>query len=386
MSPSSIILLGSTGSIGVHTLDLALAFKIPVESLCAGRNIALLNQQIALHRPKNVCIACKEDAHKLIDGNYKLFVGEEGINQMIESSQSPLVVNALVGFIGLAPSLKALACHKKLALANKESLVNAGWLFPMGYITPIDSEHFGLWFLLKQSLQNSHTHTPHNRPPFKKLYITASGGAFRDIPLESIAKATKQQALKHPNWSMGHKITIDSASMVNKLFELLEARWLFGSSEIEAFIELGSNIHALVEFWDNGISAHIATPDMKLPISYALYPEKAAQTSCINPLDLSKLNFCLHPIDICRYPLYALKDSLLHTPQKGIVLNASNEIAVESFLDTHIPFGSIAKLVNAMIERFECFSYHILTDLESIRALDKEVRIKSLEWLKAHRP
>ena len=365
-----MVILGSTGSIGTNALEVATRFGIPIESLSAGKNIALLNQQIAAHKLKNVCIADKSDSHKLISGNYRLFCGNSGILEMIESSQSMLVINALVGFVGLAPSFKILQCGKKCALANKESLVNAGWLLQDSHITPIDSEHFGLWYLLG------------NRP-LHKLYITASGGAFRDYPLDKIPLATPQEALKHPNWQMGQKITIDSATMANKLFELLEARWLFDTSHIDALIESSSSIHALIEFKDGSTTAHISHPDMKLPIAYAINPALAMEQGFISPLSPYSLSLSFKPIESTRYPLWTLKDTLLHTPQKGVVLNASNEVAVAHFLSRHIPFGEISALVLAMIESFADTDFSTLRSLESICALDKNVRAKSTEWLQA---
>ena len=363
-----MILLGSTGSIGTNALEVAKSFNIPIESLCAGRNITLLNQQIAQYKPKNVCIADKNDAHKLISGHYTLFCGSDGRLGMIESSYSSLVLNALVGFAGLKPSFKALQCNKKLALANKESLVNAGWLLQNADITPIDSEHFGLWYL-------------QNNRPIAKLYITASGGAFRDYPLDKISLATPQEALKHPNWQMGHKITIDSASMANKLFEILEARWLFDTQNIDALIEASSSIHALVAFKDGSITAHLSNPDMKLPIAYALNPTLAMNENIIEPFSPQSLSLCLKPIDTLRYPLWNLKNILLDTPQKGVVLNSSNEVAIESFLAQKIPFGEISALILAMMTHFDSFAFHSLCDLESICALDEEVRNKSTQWL-----
>lgn len=364
-----MILLGSTGSIGTNALKVAAHFHIPIESLSAGKNIHLLNEQIALYKPKYVCIADKEDSHKLIQGNYTLFTGSEGILEMIASSRSSLVLNALVGFAGLQPSFKALECQKSLALANKETLVNAGWLLESAQITPIDSEHFGLWYLL-------------NNRPFSKLYITASGGALRDYPLSQIQNAGLEVVLKHPNWQMGQKITLDSATMVNKLFEVLEARWIFKSTAISALIEPSSTLHALIEYEDKSITAHISTPDMKLPIAYALNVPLAMQEPLIKPLDLSSLSLHLKPISTERYPLWQLKDSLLRTPQQGVVLNASNEVAISHFLSKHIPFGDISKLVLDIMEHYASFDFGSLHSLESIQALDKEVRTQSMQWLK----
>ncbi|NCD13096.1 MAG: 1-deoxy-D-xylulose-5-phosphate reductoisomerase, partial [Epsilonproteobacteria bacterium] len=216
-----MIVLGSTGSIGVNALIIAKRFGMEIEALVAGKNIALLNEQSKEYHPKYVAIADEKDRHLV--KHSEVFVGKEGILELLQKTQSFLVVNALVGFVGLAPSIEALRLGKRLALANKESLVVAGHLLDTSRITPIDSEHFGLWYLLG------------NRP-VSAMTITASGGAFRDTPLAELPRMSFQDALKHPNWSMGAKITIDSATMTNKLFELLEARWLFGCEKLDAII------------------------------------------------------------------------------------------------------------------------------------------------------
>ncbi|PAF53475.1 1-deoxy-D-xylulose-5-phosphate reductoisomerase [Helicobacter sp. 13S00482-2] len=356
-----MILLGSTGSIGVNALEMAQKFHIQIESLSAGRNIDLLNSQINAHRPKKVAITHKEDIAKLNAQNAKVYVGNEGICEMIAESSSSLVLNAIVGFGGLDPTLTSLKYNKKLALANKESLVVAGWLIDTKKIIPIDSEHFGLWYLS-------------NGRPIKKLIITASGGAFRDTPSKEIPSKKPIDALKHPNWNMGKKITIDSASMVNKLFEVLEAKWLFGYNQIEGYIERSSNIHALIEFQDGSLVAHFAHPDMKLPIAYALdiiQAEKTPIINSINLLEISPLNF--EVIDIERYPLWELKESLIENPKLGIVLNASNEIAVEYFLDHKINFGNISSIVLKSIRRFTTEANGI-KNKSDIFELDKEVR------------
>ena len=255
---SSIVLLGSTGSIGVNTLIIAKRYNIAIEALVAGNNIDLLNTQIKEHQPKIVAIAHEKDRAKVKHPH--VLCGSEGILELIEMSKSDTVVNALVGYAGLAPTLKATYLGKRVALANKESLVVAGEFIDMSLITPIDSEHFGLWYLM-------------NERPVSKLYITASGGAFRDWELDNMKDATFSDALKHPNWSMGNKITIDSATMTNKLFELLEAKWLFNTSQVDAVIEKKSIIHALTEFKDGSTTAHFAGVDMKLPIAFALRGE-----------------------------------------------------------------------------------------------------------------
>ena len=369
-----MILLGSTGSIGTNTLKVASAFGLPVESLGAGKNIALFNEQIHHYRPKNICIADDRDLSKLDMSfikmhNIEVFCGEGGLLEMIEASQSTLAVNALVGYVGLAPSLKIKQCGKKLALANKESLVTAGWLFENYPITPIDSEHFGLWYL-------------HTSRQIHKLYITASGGALRSMPLQDLPFATPAQALKHPNWSMGQKITIDSATMVNKLFEILEAYWLFGLHNIDAFIEEYSAIHALVEFVDGSITAHISHADMQLPIAYALDERQAKLTRLIPRFDIATLsNLHFKPIDSRRYPVWELKSMILNYPKLGIVLNASNEVALRAFLDSRIGFGQISTCILQSIQQFESIKTHDFTDIQDIKRLDSEVRAFSASWL-----
>ncbi|WP_394996557.1 1-deoxy-D-xylulose-5-phosphate reductoisomerase [uncultured Helicobacter sp.] len=369
-----MILLGSTGSIGTNALKVATAFGLPIESLSAGKNIALFNEQIRRHRPKKICILDSEDLPKLDmpfikAHDIEVFCTESGLLEMIESSQSTLAINALVGYAGLAPSLKIKQCGKKLALANKESLVSAGWLFAGYPITPIDSEHFGLWYL-------------HTSRKIHKLYITASGGALRDMPLADLPSATPAQALKHPNWSMGQKITIDSATMVNKLFEVLEAYWLFGLSSIDAFIEEHSAIHALVEFVDGSITAHISHADMQLPIAYALDEQQAKCVRLIPRFDIATLtSLRFSPIDVRRYPVWELKPTLLAYPKLGIVLNASNEVALRAFLDSHICFGDISACILQSMRHFESVKTHTLTHLQDIKRLDSEVRAFSASWL-----
>lgn len=357
----AVIILGSTGSIGIAALEIASLFSYKIEALAAGRNIALLNQQILAHRPKLVAIADERDLKQLEARGARVFVGESGICEMLEAAHSALVVNAIVGFAGLKPSLHTQYCKKTLALANKESLVAGGWLLDTKAIVPIDSEHFGLWYLRT------------NRA-IKRLVITASGGAFRDTPIHTIKDQTKSAALRHPNWQMGQKITIDSASMMNKIFEILEAYWLFGCKDIEALIERSSSVHALIEFIDGSTTAHFALPDMRLPIAYAIDPKQASTTSIIPSMDLSQiLAITFDPIDTNRYPLYELKDALLENPKLGVIVNASNEQAISHFLQDKITFGAIYELVKSALEVFA----PKLPELESytaIATLDKEVR------------
>ncbi len=352
---SSIILLGSTGSIGVNTLIIAKRYDISIEAIVAGTNIDLLNQQIAKFNPKIVAIANIEDRHRV---NHPIVLcGQDGILELIERSDSPTVVNALVGYIGLAPTLKSIELGKRVALANKESLVVAGEFIDMSMITPIDSEHFGLWYLM-------------NQRPINKLYITASGGAFRDWDIDKIKDASFADALKHPNWSMGNKITIDSATMTNKLFELLEAKWLFDTTNIDAFIEKKSIIHALAEFKDGSTTAHFAGVDMKLPIAFAILGEVSEEI--LPPTDLlsiGSLEFL--PIEESRYPIWSIKEHILKNPHLGVVINASNEEAIKAFENNKCSFFEMSEMVLDAYSKFENIK---ATNIEEVIEIDTEVR------------
>ena len=352
---ASIVLLGSTGSIGVNTLIVAKRYNIEIEALVAGNNINLLNEQIKAHNPKTVAIANEADKHKVNHSN--VLCGNEGILEVIESANSDTIVNALVGYAGLAPTLKATSLGKRVALANKESLVVAGEFIDMSLLTPIDSEHFGLWYLM-------------NERPISKLYITASGGAFRDWELDKMKDATFSDALKHPNWSMGNKITIDSATMTNKLFELLEAKWLFNTSNIDAVIEKKSIIHALVEFKDGSSTAHFAGVDMKLPIAFALQGE--VKDEILPPTDLlgiGALEFL--PIEAERYPIWNIKEHILNNPHLGVVINAANEVAIEAFQKEQCSFFGMSEMVLDAYKKFEDVK---AANIDDIIAIDTEVR------------
>ncbi len=350
-----MIVLGSTGSIGVNTLNIARRFNIDIEVLAAGENIELLNSQIEEFSPKIVVIKNKEDIDKVKHKN--VLFSKEGILKALNLSKSNLVVNALVGFFGLTPTIEAIRLNKRVALANKESLVVAGFLLDTSKIVPIDSEHFGLWYLLQNK-------------EIEKMIITASGGALRDMPLEKLSTISPKEALNHPNWKMGKKITIDSATMANKLFEILEARWLFGEGEYDALIETKSIIHALINFKDGSTTAHIANVDMKLPIAYAILNE--VKERIIEHIDLVKVGSLeFREIDKRRYPIWEIKDEILRNPKMGVVINAANEVAVDKFLKEEIKFCDIAKIT---LKAYEKFSDITLRDIKDIFQIDKEVR------------
>ena len=351
----SIVLLGSTGSIGLNTLIIAKRYNMKIEALVAGKNIDLLNQQIAQYSPKFVAIADEKDKQRVHHSN--IFCGDKGIIELLEQTISPLVVNALVGYTGVAPTLKAIELGRKVALANKESLVVAGEFIDMSQIVPIDSEHFGLWYLM-------------NDKPISKLYITASGGAFRDWNISDMQTATFAQALNHPNWSMGNKITIDSATMTNKLFELLEAKWLFGISNIDAYIEKKSIIHALVEFVDGSTTAHFAGVDMKLPIAFAL--NSRVEEEILPPVDLLKMGSIeFTPITSERYPIWEIKEHILANPHLGVVVNASNEEAIKKFEKGECNFFEMSKMVLKAYAKFKDIRAR---DIKEIIQIDADVR------------
>lgn len=349
-----MILLGSTGSIGVNALVIAKRFDIDVEVLVAGSNITLLNQQIESFNPKCVVIADAKQSHLVNHQNVK--AGKEAILDTIEEAQSSLVVNALVGFLGLAPTLKAIECGKKIALANKESLVAGGAFVDTSKIQPIDSEHFGLWYLLQDR-------------PVSKMIITASGGAFRDWDLERLKHATLAETQKHPNWSMGQKITIDSATMVNKMFELLEARWLFGEGNYDAIIEPQSMIHALIDFKDGSTTAHFAHANMQLPIAYAIDEKMEDEIlPSVDLLKLGSLNF--KEISTDRYPVWAIKEDILQNPHKGVIVNAANEAAIERFISGKCGYLGISENILKAYEHFD----RQAKSVEEIFDIDAEVR------------
>jgi 1-deoxy-D-xylulose-5-phosphate reductoisomerase len=351
-----MIVLGCTGSIGINTLAIAKRFHLDIEVLVAGKNINLLNTQLKDFTPKLVIIASKDDIHKVNHLNVKS--GQDEIINAIKNSKSNIIVNALVGFIGLKPTIEAIKCNKKVALANKESLVVAGKFIDTSYIKPIDSEHFGLWYLMDNSKK------------IDSLTITASGGSFRDTPLNELKNVSIIDALKHPNWSMGDKITIDSATMTNKLFELVEARWLFNTTKCDAIIEPKSIIHAMVNFTDGSTTAHLANTSMKLPISYAILPNIDEQIlEHIDILELKNLEF--KKISQKRYRIWEIKDELVRNENLGVVLNASNEIAVQKFLDGKIGFLDIS---NMNIDTLNKFHNVKINNLHDIFEINKEVR------------
>ena len=345
-----ISILGSTGSIGVSTLDIVSRFpeKFQVVGLAAGGNIDLLKQQIERFRPKYVSVSEEAPALSLKGMGCKVFHGIEGAIIVATAPEAEMVVSAIVGAAGLVPTVAAIKAGKEIALANKETLVMAGELVMREAkesgvtILPVDSEHSAIF----QSIAG------HNRSEIKRLILTASGGPFLNYPMEKLKGATPGDALNHPNWQMGKKITVDSASLMNKGLEVIEARWLFDipPDRIDVHIHPQSIIHSMVEYIDGSVMAQMGIPDMRIPISYALsYPERLpVSLPSLNLLEIEKLTF-MKP-DHERFPCLNLAYTALKAGgTMTAALNAANEIAVDAFLSGRIGFPDIPGLIEDVI-------------------------------------
>jgi 1-deoxy-D-xylulose-5-phosphate reductoisomerase len=377
-------ILGSTGSIGVSTLEIVAAHpdRFQVVALTAGSNLELLKQQITAFSPRLVAVMTEELAEELrqmLPGpRPEILAGVPGLIAAATVTETEMVVAAIVGAAGLVPTVAAIQAGKDVALANKETLVTAGHLI-MRLVAekgvklyPVDSEHSAVF----QSIEG------HRSEDIEKIILTASGGPFLSWPIERLADVTIVDALNHPNWSMGKKITIDSATMMNKGLEVIEARWLFDvpAAKIDVNIHPQSIIHSMVEYIDGCVIAQLGTPDMKAPIAYALsYPERVA--TGVKPLDLtlfSGLTFFRPDMEKFRCLKLAF-DSLDAGESMPAVLNAANEVAVEAFLAGQIRFVDIP----ATIERTMAFHQpHSLGTIEEVLMVDLWARNKTRELLK----
>ena len=351
----TIALLGSTGSIGMSTLDLARRFpeRFKVDGLVAGENLKRLVSQIREFSPRCVAIKNEEDVPRLrkLLGNNRAEVlhGERGAAAVSTAHEVDVVVAAIVGGAGLLPTLAAVRAGKEVALANKEALVMAGEIFVNAAkqkgvrLLPVDSEHSAIFQCLQGNRQDE----------VDKLILTASGGPFLRTPLKLLNRATVAQALKHPNWKMGRKITIDSATMMNKGLEVVEARWEFDMdpSRIDVVIHPQSVVHSMVRYQDGSIIAQLGIPDMRIPIAYALtYPHRLK--GGWKPLDLTQhgeLNFL--PVDSKRFPALRLAYAALKEGgTMSAVLNAANEVAVAAFLERKIGFRDIHRIIDKTMQ------------------------------------
>ncbi len=362
-----ISLLGSTGSIGVNTLDVVARYpeKFQICALSAGSNVEIFASQIRKFKPKLAAIfdSSKVDALKALIGDLDVEIvsGQEGTVVAAEFSEADLVVSGVVGSAGLLPAMAALKAGKTLALANKETLVIAGELVLKEaarnntQIIPIDSEHSAIFQVLNGEKAKR----------IKKIILTASGGPFRTFTLKQMENVTVKEALNHPNWSMGAKITIDSSTMMNKGLEYIEAKWLFGvETQVEVIVHAQSIIHSMVEFVDTSIIAQLGIPDMRVPIAYALtYPDRFE--SELPSLDLATMgNLTFEAPDFIRFPCLQLAMDAMETGQTmPAVLNAANEIAVQAFLDELISYKEIAEIIRSVMQNHNPVSLQELQDV-----------------------
>lgn len=389
MNRRAISILGSTGSIGCNTLKVVQFLKEPefrVVALGAGKNVAKLAEQVIKFKPELVSVETEDCAEELLRrisnfksqiSNLKIEIGEKGLVAAATHDEADTVVSATVGAIGFVPTLRALESGKRVALANKETLVIAGELMTKAAaankaeILPVDSEHNAIHQCLRGE----------RREEVKRLILTASGGPFRTKSKSEIENATVEQALNHPNWKMGDKITIDSATLMNKGLEVIEARWLFGfdADEISVVVHPQSVVHSMIEMVDGSIIAQLGVTDMRHAIQYALtFPER--KKCGLEPLDLAKMSqLSFENPDFERFPCLALAYRALRTGGTlPAAMNAANEIAVQAFLDGKIRLSEISKIIEIVMNNHKT---QVVTELEVVREVDRQARIEAMNEL-----
>ncbi len=375
-----ISLLGATGSIGQQTIDVVRNHpeQFNIVALSAGRNITLVRTYINEFMPELVSVQTKED-YEILKQEYRhqnvtFMYGDEGLVAVAVYHKASILVNAVMGSVGLYPTLQAIEAKKDIAIANKETLVTAGHLVIKAAkkagvrLLPVDSEHSAIF----QALQGE------QEKNIERLIITASGGSFRDRTREQLVGVTVEEALNHPNWSMGAKITIDSASMMNKGLEVIEAHWLFDIpyDKIDVVLHRESVIHSMVEFHDSSVMAQLGTPDMRVPIQYALtFPDRLPLIGKkrLNLVEIGKLHF--EEMNVTRYPClqYAYEAGKIGGTMPT-VLNAANEAAVANFLEGRISFLEIETLIEQALNRHQVIAD---PDLKTIREVDQITR----QWI-----
>lgn len=384
MKRQGLAILGSTGSIGVQTLDTVRENPglFEVVTLTANSNWELLARQAAEFDADSVVIAderyYKPLCEALAGTDVKVYAGSEAVEQVVDNACVDVVVNALVGYAGMMPTLRAAQKGKKIALANKESLVAGGCVIMRtalenrAPIIPVDSEHSAIFQCLAGEVS-----------PVRRLIITCSGGAFRDLPREQLAHVTPEQALKHPQWNMGAKITVDSATLVNKGFEVIEASWLFGmdADRISVVIHPQSIVHSLVEFEDGALKAQLGLPDMHIPISYALlYPARAVR-------DSGRFSFTDHPVlsfaevDRVKYPALDIAyDCLRRGGTAACTMNGANDVAVAAFLGRRCGYNDIAGAIEYALAKAGFVQMPAAADLAQA---NDEARMLAEEYIKS---
>jgi 1-deoxy-D-xylulose-5-phosphate reductoisomerase len=377
----NLTILGSTGSIGVSTLEIVASHPdlFRVVAMTAGKNLELFVKQIRQFKPRIAVVASNGDVPLLKEMcaglDVKILGGVEGLVQAATADETEMVVAAIVGAAGLVPTAAAIRAGKDVALANKETLVTAGHLF-MDLVKkygvrlyPVDSEHSAVF----QSIEG------HRSSDIEKIILTASGGPFRNTPAEQLRQVTVRDALNHPNWSMGRKITIDSATMMNKGLEVIEARWLFDVpvEKIDVNIHPQSIIHSMVEYIDGCVIAQLGTPDMKAPIAYALsYPERVS--TGVKPLDLTSLSaLTFFRPDMDKFLCLGLAYRAINAGESmPAVMNAANEIAVEAFLEGRIGFIQIAETIERTMN---AHTARDLCSIDEVLEADQWGRVTALE-------
>jgi 1-deoxy-D-xylulose-5-phosphate reductoisomerase len=378
-----ISLLGSTGSIGRNTLEVVSRStgKFEIVGLAAGRNVELFMEQVEKFRPKIVSLEREEDIRQISrsfpSGAFKIAWGQGGAEEVARFHEADIVVSAITGISGLGPTLSAVQAGKRVALANKECMVVAGPLILKtarragAAIIPVDSEHSGIFqCLAKEALAQ-----------VKKVILTASGGPFFRLSAEEMKDKSLEEALNHPRWKMGKKVTVDSATLMNKGLELIEARWLFGlrPQQLDVLIHPQSIVHSLVEMRDGSVLAQLSPTDMKIPIQYALtYPDR--EEGLLPPLDLGRVRTLeFFDADARKFPLLGLaRKALEDGGSLPVVLNAANEVAVEAFMEGRIRFFEIADLVARTVEGHQ---QRKIEGLEDIFDIDRENKIRARNFI-----
>ena len=380
----NLSILGSTGSIGTQSLETARKCGYSVSALSAYSNVDLIEEQIREFKPKIAALvdenAAKELKNRVADTDTKVLSGIDGVCECAGTDEADTVINSVVGMAGLKPTLTAIDANKKIALANKETLVAGGLLVTTKArekgvdILPVDSEHSAIFQCLAGEANN----------PIEKLLLTASGGPFRTWSMEQLQYATREQALKHPNWEMGAKITIDSASMMNKGFEVIEAKWLFdvNPSQIEVVVHPQSVIHSMVQFADGSVKAQLGTPDMRLPIQYAFsYPYRLPLTT--ERLDFSKLSsLTFEQPDPVRFRNLALSfEALKCGGNMPCILNAANEVCVAAFLKERIGFLQMSDIIERTMQKVDFIKHpnyddYVATDTIARRVAEEFINNK----------
>ncbi|MFZ4412424.1 MAG: 1-deoxy-D-xylulose-5-phosphate reductoisomerase [Bacteroidales bacterium] len=381
-----IAILGSTGSIGTQALEVIKAHpeELEVEVLTAHCNADLLIRQALEYKPNAVVIGVDKLYQKVAEAlqphDIKVYAGEDSISQIVDSTEIDMVLAAIVGFAGLKSTLKAIEAKKTIALANKETMVVAGQLVTKlaqenaVNILPVDSEHSAIFQCLVGEFHN----------PVEKIYLTASGGPFRGKNRDFLAKVRKEDALKHPNWEMGQKITIDSATLINKGLEVIEAKWLFSlkPEQIDVIIHPQSIVHSLVQFQDGSMKAQMGLPDMKLPIQYAFtYPYRfKTDYPRFNFMDYPQLSFEQPDRETFR-SLNLAFEAMHQNGNMPCILNAANEVVVQAFLQDKIGFLQMADVIEACMQHI---SFILAPSLEDYIQTDYESRIKAKEFMQSY--